>query len=73
MVERGITGVKQSFCQTWKLWVGYRNLNISRSIHARMTKADVTAIYHNHQSQGCCSPLPLRDPCSFIEVHTRVT
>lgn len=73
MVERGINGVKQSLYQTWKLWVGYRNMRISDSIHARTTKADVTAIYHNRQSQGCCSPLPFRDPCSFIEVHSRVT
>jgi hypothetical protein len=71
--ETGINVAQQSLCQTWKRWVVYRNLTSYRSIHARTTKAHVTAIYHNHQGQGCCSPLPLRDPWSFIEVHSRVT
>lgn len=73
-VEAGEDGVKQSLCQTWKQWVVYENPKIYRSIHARTTKAHVTAIYHDRQSQGeGYSPLPLRDQCSSIEVHSRVT
>lgn len=54
--------------QTWQRWIVYRNPKIYRPIHARTTKPHVTAACHNHQSQGAGSPVPLRDPCSSIEV-----